>query len=54
MLKNANLICAERQGRFIVYSLAPGVLVPVDGQDTSKETLELGCCRLELPTKGDS
>src|SRR5262245_33032251 len=47
VLRHAGLVRNEKKGRFVLYSLAPGVLQPED--DASAEHLDLGCCRLELP-----
>ncbi len=49
VLKNATLIGAEKQGRFVVYALSPGVLEDAVEAGIPKEALNLGCCRLELP-----
>jgi DNA-binding transcriptional ArsR family regulator len=43
VLRFAGLIQNEKQGRFVLYSLCPGVL---QGEG---EQLDLGCCRLTLP-----
>ncbi|HJT77640.1 MAG TPA: metalloregulator ArsR/SmtB family transcription factor [Gemmataceae bacterium] len=48
VLRHAGLVRGKKQGRFVLYSLAPGVLEegnPAGGA----EQLNLGCCRLELP-----
>jgi DNA-binding transcriptional ArsR family regulator len=45
VLRRAGLIQGRKQGRFVLYSLAPGVLQAGGGT----EHLDLGCCRLELP-----
>jgi len=50
VLRHAGLVRNKKQGRFVVYSLAPGVLADEDAADTS-EHLDLGCCRLEMPKK---
>jgi DNA-binding transcriptional ArsR family regulator len=49
VLKNANLIQGEKQGRFVVYSLCDGVLHEVVEAGVSKESLDLGCCQIVLP-----
>jgi DNA-binding transcriptional ArsR family regulator len=46
VLKNSGLVESEKQGRFVRYSLSPGVLQ--DGEKTV-ENLDLGCCQLKLP-----
>jgi ArsR family transcriptional regulator, nickel/cobalt-responsive transcriptional repressor len=45
VLRRAGLLQDERQGRFVVYQLAPDVLQP----NAAVEYLDLGCCRLEMP-----
>jgi DNA-binding transcriptional ArsR family regulator len=46
VLRHAGLVRTKKQGRFVLYSLAPGVLKPEEG---TKEHIDLGCCRLEIP-----
>ena len=46
VLKNAGLVESRKQGRFVLYTLAPGLL-QIEGAEA--EHLNLGCCRLELP-----
>jgi len=46
VLRHAGLVRNKKQGRFVLYSLAPGVLKPEVG---AGDHLDLGCCRLELP-----
>jgi DNA-binding transcriptional ArsR family regulator len=48
VMKTAKLIRGRKQGRFVLYSLVPGVLEI----DQSIDHLNLGCCRLELPRTG--
>ncbi len=48
VLRHANIIRGEKQGRFVVYSLQPGLLLPETAGSPS-ERLDLGCCKLELP-----
>ena len=50
VLKIANLIHGEKQGRFVIYSLSEGVLHEVIEAGVPKESLNLGCCQLVLPT----
>jgi hypothetical protein len=38
----------QKKGRFVHYSLAPGLL-QADGRHKRIEHLNLGCCRLEMP-----
>jgi len=47
ILRHADLIESERDGRFIVYRLRSDVLQKVAG--SRKEFLNLGCCRIEVP-----
>lgn len=49
VLRHAGLVRGRKQGRYVLYSLAPGVLSCDDG---AAEFLDLGCCRLELPPAG--
>jgi DNA-binding transcriptional ArsR family regulator len=49
VLKHARLIRGKKQGRFVLYSLYPGVLEEAVESGVPKEALNLGCCRLELP-----
>src|SRR5262245_37138047 len=43
VLRFAGLIQNEKQGRFVLYSLCPGVFRAENDQ------LDLGCCQLTLP-----
>src|SRR5262249_25915845 len=47
VMKTAGLIHGEKHGRFVLYSLVPGVLQ----MDKSLDHVNLGCCRLELPAQ---
>lgn len=49
VLKNAHLIRGRKRGRFVLYSLRPGVLEAAAESGPAREALNLGCCRLELP-----
>lgn len=49
VLKQARLIRGRKQGRFVWYSLGPGVLEEAVEAGVPREALNLGCCRLELP-----
>ena len=49
VLKHAGLIRGVKRGRFVDYSLKPGVLEEAVEAGVPKEALDLGCCRLELP-----
>jgi len=48
VLRHANLVLDEKQGRFVVYRLHPEVFHPEDDA-CAPEHLDLGCCRLEIP-----
>ncbi len=45
VLRTAGLVQSEKRGRFVLYSLVPGLLHSTREADQ----LDLGCCRLELP-----
>jgi DNA-binding transcriptional ArsR family regulator len=49
VLKQAGLIRGKKEGRFVWYSLRPGVLEDAVGAGVPKGALNLGCCRLEMP-----
>jgi DNA-binding transcriptional ArsR family regulator len=51
VLKYARLIQGDKQGRFVIYSLCEGVLCDVIEAGVPKETLDLGCCQLVLPSE---
>jgi DNA-binding transcriptional ArsR family regulator len=53
VLKNAGLIRGDKKGRFVWYSLCPGVLEEAVEAGVPHEALNLGCCKLELPCEGD-
>jgi DNA-binding transcriptional ArsR family regulator len=48
VLVEAGLAQREKKGRFVLYSLVPGVL-EMDALKGTHDHLNLGCCRLELP-----
>ena len=48
VLRHAGLVRNARQGRYMLYSLPPGLLRP-DDDLRATEHLDLGCCRLEIP-----
>jgi ArsR family transcriptional regulator len=48
VLKKADLVLDEKQGRFVVYRLNPVVYRPAEPSEIA-EHLDLGCCRLEIP-----
>jgi len=47
VLRHANVVQANRQGKFVVYSLDPEIAGAETADDV--KTLDLGCCRLDLP-----
>jgi DNA-binding transcriptional ArsR family regulator len=47
VLRHAGLVQSEKQGRFVRYSLCPGVLVPE--ADEQGDCINLGCCQLKVP-----
>jgi DNA-binding transcriptional ArsR family regulator len=49
VLRHARLIRGKKHGRFVHYSLGPGVLEEAVDAGIPKEALNLGCCKLELP-----
>lgn len=49
VLQRTGLVCRERRGRFVYYSITPAVLGEVIDAGVSKESLDLGCCQLVLP-----
>jgi DNA-binding transcriptional ArsR family regulator len=49
VLKVSGLITGKKKGRFVVYSLKPGILEDAMKVGIPKEALNLGCCRIELP-----
>ena len=48
VLKQSGFVVAEKQGRFVVYSLNPEIFVAKPSGKTPNR-IELGCCRIELP-----
>ncbi len=53
VLRNAGLIRGKKQGRFVLYSLRPGVLEDAVNAGIPKDALNLGCCRIEMPNCRD-
>jgi len=47
ILKEAQLVEARREGRYMVYRLKPGLLKP--GPTGSPPQLDFGCCQLQVP-----
>ncbi|HEX3655714.1 MAG TPA: metalloregulator ArsR/SmtB family transcription factor [Pirellulales bacterium] len=48
VLRKADLVQTRKEGRFVQYMLHPDVLRGPQSA-ASAHTIELGCCRLELP-----
>ncbi|HEY5312150.1 MAG TPA: metalloregulator ArsR/SmtB family transcription factor [Pirellulales bacterium] len=48
VLRRADLVQTRKEGRFVQYTLHPDVLRNPQSA-TSSHSIELGCCRLELP-----
>jgi DNA-binding transcriptional ArsR family regulator len=53
VLKRAALARGRKSGRFVFYSLSPGLLDGGTGAAPPLEVLDLGCCRLVLPAGED-
>ena len=51
VLRTADIVRGKKQGRFVFYSLKPG-FVQMSEEEMGKEFLNLGCCRLEMPSAG--
>lgn len=51
VLRFAGLVQNEKQGRFVLYSLPPGVLQSLTAE--ACDQLNLGCCQLTLPRDDD-
>ena len=49
VLRVADLIRGQKNGRFVHYSLRPGVLEEAVRAGVKRDALNLGCCRLEMP-----
>lgn len=47
VLRGAHLVEAERQGKFVIYSVSPDVASSNDPSGWAAR-LDLGCCRLDL------
>jgi DNA-binding transcriptional ArsR family regulator len=48
VLKKADVVLDEKQGRFVVYRLNPAMYRPTE-RTQGADHLDLGCCRLEIP-----
>lgn len=46
VLRHANVVQTQKNGKFVVYRLDPEIARQAGGDI---KTLDLGCCRLELP-----
>ena len=47
VLRETGLVCDTKQGKFVVYALHPDIFQP-KGKNQPADSLNLGCCRLEL------
>lgn len=47
ILRQQGLVQTEKQGRFVIYRLHPNVFDP---ESPHSPQLDLGCCRLQLPS----
>jgi DNA-binding transcriptional ArsR family regulator len=52
VLRHAGVVQTEKQGKFVVYRLDPEIAATGEDSDEVK-TLDLGCCRLDLPQPTD-
>ena len=48
ILKQSGFVLADKQGRFVVYSLNPQIFVAIPSSKTPNR-IDLGCCRIDLP-----
>jgi ArsR family transcriptional regulator len=48
VLRNANMVLDNKQGRFVVYQLHPDLFQPGE-EPSAADHLNLGCCRIEFP-----
>lgn len=46
VLRRSELVTTQRHGKFVIYSVAPGVVLARRG--TAGKKLDLGCCQLDL------
>jgi DNA-binding transcriptional ArsR family regulator len=51
VLKEAGVIRARKKGRFVYYSLSPAMSDMEQRDADGKQVVNLGCCKLELPTE---
>jgi DNA-binding transcriptional ArsR family regulator len=54
MLKYSQLIQSQKKGRFVLYSLCPGILEEAVAAGIPEKALDLGCCQLVLPIPTNS
>lgn len=54
VLKQSKIIRGKKTGRFVHYSLCPGVLAEAKETGILQESLNLGCCQLVLPLEEQS
>jgi DNA-binding transcriptional ArsR family regulator len=52
VLRDAQLVCNCKQGKFVVYRLNPDIFALREGAELG--SLEFGCCRLELGARNDN
>lgn len=48
VLRHSGFILADKQGRFVVYSLNPEMFI-AKPSGKAPNRIELGCCRIDLP-----
>src|SRR5262245_60141409 len=53
VLRRVGIVRGHKSGRFVYYSLTPGLLQR-DGVRGAVEYFDLGCCRLEVPRREGS
>jgi len=53
VLRQAGIVRGHKAGRFVYYSLTPGLLQRDEVRD-GVEYFDLGCCRLEVPRASPS
>jgi DNA-binding transcriptional ArsR family regulator len=47
VLRHAEMVCKEKQGKYVIYSLHPRLVRNKKTRDHDAEFIDLGCCRLE-------
>jgi len=50
VLRRADLVQTEKQGRFVIYSLSANFFTPTP-HSSAADFFNLGCCRLEIPKR---